>query len=404
MQALLTHYSLETEPFLSILTRPHVLLTGSAALWIYLQEQGADPGFQPANLDLYIAMPEAHHHGSFLSFLQNADLGIVFRYLLGRGYNSVPEEAGSEGAEEVKEAPEEAEERAITLTMVRDHCRIRLLALRVPDLVEYVCSHADLSPCMTWWNPTLGHCETVHPERTLRRGMRRTNVLVSHAARIQKYESRGFTLESDPTAIHMLDPRAEAGALEGCRAYDVIGLEEVDAAEWLQASSWNILVRVQDSFHAFDRRALSRCMQDKSTAVPRYAIVYDTPHHQSVCEEALDYLLFGDWSVYELQLEHTITYGFANDRQKSVYRMICYTVEQYVMGDAGVILAPPPYTGAGAAVVAANAEMADLPPLLLIREHYSSSSESESDEEDPAVVAAERRHSVHRWEQRPLER
>lgn len=403
MQTLLTHYSLEVEPFLQILTRPHVLLTGSAALWIYLHEQGTDPGFQPANLDLYVAMPDAFQHGSFMSFLQHADLSIVFRYLLSRGYNSVPEEAGSDGAEEVKEAAEEDSECAIALTMVRDHCRIRLLGLRVPDLVEYVCSHADLSPCMTWWNPARGHCETVHPERTLRRVMRRTNVLVSVPARIQKYESRGFTLESDPTSLQGVDPRVEAGALEGCRAYDVIGLEEVDAAEWLQASSWNILVRVQDSFHAFDRRLLYRCMQDKSTAVPRYAIVYDTPHHQSVCEEALDYLLFGDWSVYELQLEHTITYGFANDRQKSIYRMICYTVEQYVMGDAGVILAPPPYMGAAAA--AANAEMADLPPLLLIREHYSSSSESDDeDAEDPAVVAAERRHSVHRWEQRPLER
>lgn len=378
MDALLTHYSLESEPFLQLLARPNVLLTGSSALSLYLQENGVEPGFEPNDIDIYVAMPHAVQNGTFMSFLQNADLGVLFRYLLTRGYNSI-----ANGSEEIKEY-DELPERAITLTLAREDRRIQLVALRCENLVEYLCANSDLSACMTWWNAAQGRCENAYPEWTLRRAMRRMNygpqIHPVHQARIEKYEARGFVLESEPSAIQCLDPRLEVGALEGCQAYDVIGLEHVDAADWLRASPWNILVRVLDAFQAFDRRALYRCMADKSTTIPHYTTVYDTPHHQSLCEEALDYLLYGDWSVYELHHAHTITYGYANDRQKSVYQLICSTVHQYVMGESGVALQPMPYRSPQSI-----RPMDDLPPLLLLREQYAS-----SEEEDP-VNAPQRR-------------
>lgn len=360
MHAFLATYHLDHAPVHELLSRPAVLLTGSAALYVYLQEQGIDPGFHPAGVDLFI---------SCLSHFAQ-----IRACLAAHGY----QRDGQSGPEEVKEEAGMDHTLCVEQWFIQQdampRCTVRLLLLDINGpLTDYVASHSDLSICMSWWNAAEGRCETLFPEQTRQRVMRLMNGASAHSARVEHYAARGFRLYSVPRVIEECDPRGvEMNILEdllsGTMAYDVIGLEEVSPCDWLRASPWNLLVRVSEAYHAYDRRILYRCMREKEMMIPHYHDVYDTPHHQTVTEDAVDMLLYGDWSIFELIPE-------GNIGPKTLYRMNCYTVAQFVMGDVGVVILPPPPPRP--ADLDSDHEMDHLPPLILVREPRGADADSD---------------------------
>ena len=357
MQHLLSHFALDFT-FVDLLSTPGILLSGSAALSLYLTEHNSSSAlpFVPNDIDLYVTVQP---HRSLISLLHQPLMQSLYQYLVAHRYDLDHSDESKDHTENGRYAQEGV---VCVLTFVHRGAyggqRIQLIGVPHLDLVDYLKSTSDLSCCMTWWDHVTQQCHTAFPEHLAgrRRIMRSMNSLdMSHPdhmfrmhmrqERIQKYKDRGFTVaEEDPRCIGQLDPRTDdlLGALDGCRAYDVIGLEEVDAAEWLYTSPWNLLIRVSDAFHAFDRRALHRCLSSSIVQnVPGYGVLCDTPHHQTIPEEILDLLLYGDWSVYELEYDRTVEFDYGRI-QKSLYHVHCCTLQQYLQGEKGFTVLPEP--------------------------------------------------------------
>lgn len=125
----------------------------------------------------------------------------------------------------------------------------------------------------------------------------------------------------------------------GMNAFDLMSYEEVGCRDYLRASPWNILLQVGDTFHAYDRRVLSRMMMQKEI-VARGHHFFTTPHHQSVHESALIDLRSSDYSVVELVHAYDATLN-ATHHVTSIYHVNFYSVKGWQCGDIGRTVSAP---------------------------------------------------------------
>jgi hypothetical protein len=173
-------------------------------------------------------------------------------------------------------------------------------------------------------------------------------VIIRQVGRIQKYEARGFRLVERPCPAFAM--RDELIGLEELgKAFDTISYEEVDGAEFLR-SSWHVLLRVGEQFHAYDRRDLVRYMEAHAVHSP-IGVLYDTPHKQSITEEAKGWLLLSDYAIVVLVAAGSMEIGRF---KRSVHECFFFTVEEWLKGSEGALGAPgvecaPPLDSLGAA-------------------------------------------------------
>jgi hypothetical protein len=125
----------------------------------------------------------------------------------------------------------------------------------------------------------------------------------------------------------------------GMTAFDLMAYEEVGCRDHLRASSWNILLQVGDTFHAYDRRVLSRMMMEKEI-VARGHHLFTTPHHQSVEEYTLTLLRTSDYSIVELVHAYDATLD-ATHHVTSIYHVNFYSVAGWRCGDIGTTVSAP---------------------------------------------------------------
>jgi hypothetical protein len=125
----------------------------------------------------------------------------------------------------------------------------------------------------------------------------------------------------------------------GMTAFDLMAYEEVGCRDHLRASAWNILMQVGDTFHAYDRRVLSRMMMEKEI-VARGHHFFTTPHHQSVDESALTLLRSSDYSIMELVHAYDATLD-ATSHVTSIYHVNFYSVAGWRCGDIGTTVSAP---------------------------------------------------------------
>jgi len=147
--------------------------------------------------------------------------------------------------------------------------------------------------------------------------------------RIQKYEERGFTLHPFPFTFQAPDPLEDTAHLAPIQAFDVIQQEDIAAEHHVTRSRQHILVKAGDTFYAYDRTTL----RDYLTA-HEYSdgimTVFDTPHKQSLTEEALTQFVLSDFTIF--CLTQPTAY---ND--KTLYRVLCYTVKGWKWQAHGAI-------------------------------------------------------------------
>ena len=131
----------------------------------------------------------------------------------------------------------------------------------------------------------------------------------------------------------------EEDPFAGMTAFDLMAYEEVGCRDHLRASAWNILMQVGDTFHAYDRRVLSRMMMEKEI-VARGHHFFTTPHHQSVDESALTLLRSSDYSIMELVHAYDATLD-ATSHVTSIYHVNFYSVAGWRCGDIGTTVSAP---------------------------------------------------------------
>lgn len=334
MDRFLERYSLNMSDFRSLLIHSYGLLSGSTALALYLEQEGVAPGYEPGDLDIWF--PSAHWASdSDSESASDLDSNCKERwtnFLVRSGYHMerdwVEEDHYMEYVTLIQRV----------MTFQREDKKIQLIVVDTEDLKKYMATRFDLSVCMTWWCVEQERFETIYPVLTRQKKMfirRRIGIshwnLLRETERIQKYRERGFEVVEEPPPFYYLpDTRENVDVTpwKGVQVFDVWAYEEVDAADHLLGSDWNILVGCGSSWWAFDRRPLITYMEGRRV-IDEIGIFYDTPYRQTVIHEAWDILAYSDYSIYRLVdgVEQTI-----GGTSKTVYVMEVYSTEGWRLG------------------------------------------------------------------------
>ena len=321
MDTFLERYSLNATAFRRLLADSSALLSGSAALALYLEQEGLEAGYEPDDMDVWITSAEWEEQLWTIPWTN---------FLLRSGYHV------TENFRQLDQYQEYIDCIQRVLTFERDGKKVQLIVVCITDLKEYVANHFDFSACMTWWSTSSECFETIYPALTKGKKMfiRGRSISQGDVARaeqrLEKYRSRGFELVEEPPPYYGVpDERLEVdiAVWDGIRAFDVWAYEEVGVADHLRRSEWNIVVGC-GSWGAYDRRSLIRYMEEHRT-ITDMGVLYDTPYRQTVVHEAWDLLAYSDYSVYRLVdgVEQTI-----NNVPKTIYAMEAYSVEGWRLG------------------------------------------------------------------------
>ena len=323
MEAFIESYRLPFAPFQELINATNSLVAGSAALALYLQQHGVDPGFAPGDMDIW-AEDTQELVAARGAYRQHGNLYLFSNFLIQNGFNVTmkcdPKETDYENFHNITH---------ILSFINREGKTIQLILLRATNLFHYIHDNFDLSPCMTWWNSDNNTFETLWERETLRKDMMyclTRDISGREIERIEKYKERGFRLIALPCPpMAHEDMRTDVSYLAGQTAFDLFAYEDVDCAAFLQDSSWHVLIRVGEQFQAFHRTALIDYLK-KHMSEFQGEKLYDTPFKQTISHGVLVWLAWSDYSIVELVPQYTIQDGHT---VKSIHECFFYTVKQW---------------------------------------------------------------------------
>lgn len=331
MEALIESYRLPFAPFRELIKSTNSLVAGSAALALYLQQNGIEPGFVPGDIDIW-AEDTLELIAARGAYCQHGNLYLFSNFLIQNGFNVTiqyePKETDYENFHNI----------AHILSFInREGKSIQLILLREKNIFNYIYNNFDLSPCITWWNSGVNTFDTMWPEETLRKEMYyypTREINAREIERIEKYKERGFRLIDRPCpAIGIQDMRTDLSCLSGQTAFDLFAYEDVDCINFLEYSSWHMLMRVGERFHAFHRKDLVDYMKQHVYEFQGERL-YETPYKQTLLHPAIIWFAWSDYSIVELLPSYTIQ---DEDVLKSVYKCHFYTVQQWAERQPGHI-------------------------------------------------------------------
>ena len=329
MEAFLASYGIAFHEFRALMTQTRGVVAGSAPLALFLAQEGIEPGFSPSDLDIWVHDNEGIYNNLHLYTEFMREHGFVMK----RQFE-----------------PQEDYDNLHHITRIlffhKGDKTVQVIFLDVSKLYRYILEHFDLSVCMTWWNATTDRFETMWPLETPRKEMYHYPLgpRARESARIDKYKARGFTLLEPCVELEERDRRTSVGALAG-QAFDIFAYEDVDASEFLRASTHHLLLRVGEQFYAFHRKALHTYFTDHLYHHAQLGELADTPHKQTILSSAAMQMQYSDYSIAELVPCYTVGSG---NQQKSLYDTRLYTVEGWIIGVPSCVVEVPPLNGAAA--------------------------------------------------------
>ena len=348
IESLITSYGIDYPKFKQRIAASMGVIAGSAALACYLAQEGIDPGFTPNDIDIFIP---GGSWGYDISDVTNiVDLLEKYGFAAQESY--------------VHEEDYESLSCIESITSLSNGInKIQIIVVNCMDIPQYIAADFDLSACICWWNLHADRFEAHHPILTKRKEMYQVHNVLDGSedpkcvARIQKYIDRGFKLIDKPCQIlQTRDMREDLTSkkFEGIDVSDVIAYEEMPLKSFLEATEYNIVIKVGESYYAFDRRVLSDCMRRKMTYVDiRIGDVYETPFNQCISRLGVERLQYADYSIFELRPDRSVD---TEKGVKSLFHIYCYSVKEWVE-EAGVIYqsCPPLINGEGEGWEAAHA-------------------------------------------------
>jgi len=340
MQPYIESYGIPFDSFQKLVSFSESIVSGSAALQLYLQQEGIEAGFEANDIDIYV--PQTCDVAAFVSLLGESgyeQVDIKHSYPVDK-YDTL------HGIGQV-------------ITLANQERKIQLIqVLGVRRLLTWMFETFDLSCCTSWWSPVANRFHTLYPAETKERQMFHTSYnavrlrtypgiegmhplyKVFHE-RVLKYTARGFTLleeapvplnnvrrQMDMYDLHMDRPTR----LTGQKAFDVWAYEEVDCGEFLLQSMNNMLVYVGTQYYAFQRQSLAIYMREHSHSVPQLDKVYSTPYHQSVPGRAMQYFENYYDPIVELVPAFTVQSSEWQPRDISMFTVQFYTLPEWERG------------------------------------------------------------------------
>jgi hypothetical protein len=314
----------------------NTIVAGSFALASYLIQEGIEVDFEPNDIDIFVSTEK---FGGIDNFIDKMTLFMArFRYTL--------REEGYDGGDY---DCDNGVKRVISFNNRVINKKIQIIVVETFNITVYVATFFDLSVCATWFNHKTHLFETLDPAHTLRKEMYELpSCIVSGVRgravrenRIQKYIDRGFRIICEPCPfIYEADDRTDLDndKFNDIAVYNIFTLDEVPIRSFLRGHAWNIVLKAGEQYYGFNRGELVKYMKTKKTYVRCIDDeVYETPFNHCITTEALKYLEYADYTVYELDSTITVT---VNGVVKSLFHLVCYSVKQWCNNSVGMLLSP----------------------------------------------------------------
>ena len=330
MEAFIASYGLPFDGFRDLIQGTNSLIAGSAPLALYLKQEGVDPGFEPTDLDIWVEeTPDTWFSNGRINSLANSTKFTIF--LVKHGYNLTMKfengfnENYDDGLTSIKH---------IFSFVNRNQKEIQVIMVRESNLLEYIQMHFDLTACISWWNTIENRFCNSFPHLTLAKDI---HILPSFtkgertSVRVDKYKARGFTVhEPACPALAVCDPHERIESIYYINAFDVFAYDDVCAAEFLRQSTYHVLLRVGEQFHAYHRTTLCQYLKEHTCEDNTYGLLCELPHKQLVSHNILNLLPYSDYSIIELKpmidnlyyLEYYTTAGWVNKTPAEAHRLL----------------------------------------------------------------------------------
>ena len=377
MDALISSYGINFQAFQLTLSQVRGLVAGSSALAAYLKQEGIEPGYEPNDIDIFVPgrmeyiRDERGHIVAGQYVIKS--LKTMKDFLAPYGFTE-SDKFGTIDAPNNEYYASISRIQKVTSFTNASGKEIQVIVIDNCDLVTHIFKEFDISACISWYDTTSNTFKTFDPDATKRKEMYLWRVVEDeklhekNKARLEKYISRGFKLIEKPCPfVDGRDPRDQLThkKFEDIEVMDIFTLDETPLVDYLQKTSWNIVLKAGEAYYGFERKALMDYMEKKSTNVGRIGKVYETPFNQCTTLEAYQQLRYADYSIYELKSAYSVpTYG---GRVKSLFHLGCYPINDWIKGEEGGLCKVPPQQKDYVSRIIKRGE--PLPPQLGARAH-----------------------------------
>ena len=279
----------------------NAIVAGSAALALYLKQEEIDPGFEPADLDIWVE--ETHDTWRSNGYCdQFANSTTFCFFLVKHGYDITTKFDNSITDNYYNNMPYI---KHVFHFINRDQKEIKVYTVRQNNLVQYIHDHFDLTACMAWWNAECNSFRNSHPGLTCKKELYVLPDFTKEErtlARVEKYKARGFTIYESPCpALVEPDLHECIDGIEHEPAFDVFAYEDVACGHFLRESTYHVLLYIGEQFYAYSRKQLREYLQEHSREYPEYGVLCELPHKQLVSHTILSILPYSDYSIIQLK-------------------------------------------------------------------------------------------------------
>lgn len=352
MDALISSYGINFQAFQLTLVSLSAVVAGSSALAAYLKQEGIEPGYEPNDIDIFVPGHMEHvrdlrGHTVAGQFVIKS-LKTMKDFLAHYGFTENDKFGTIDSPTNPYYGSLTKIEKIISFTNPNGK-EIQVIVIDTYRIVEHISKDFDLSACITWYDAHNNCFKTMDSDNTKRKEMYYVclgdteELQMKNKVRAEKYIRRGFKLIEKPCPfVDTMDPRDQLShtKFDNIDVMDIFTLDEMPIREYLQMSTWNIVLKAGETYYAFERKTLMDYMKKKSTNLGRIGTVYETPFNQCIMSDALQQLLYADYSIYEFNSAYSVpTYG---GRVKSLFNISCYSINDWINGEEGGICKVPP--------------------------------------------------------------
>ena len=319
MENFITSYGLPFHDFQELLKKTGAVVAGSAALALYLKQEGIDAGFIPNDMDIFVRRPcPCDQCNPLVQFVRLHGFKKTGKF----DCNTIAAENARAYYSSMGGI------RNVVSYMNDDGKEVQVISLSSDgDIKDYITDHFDLSICATWWDGEEFH--TIDSESTKRKIMYRMTkpsdldyLETKIQSRVEKYLLRGFRFDNEVSA-------AEAVGVDYSKisAYDMMTLEDIPLSDFLLKSPSNIVIKVREQYYAFDRKMLIDYMVGKRAYVNDWVEIFETPYRQYLSSANMSLLKSDVFRIYELCDESSVPF---RGGMVSIYDVKAFTVKMWI--------------------------------------------------------------------------
>ena len=329
------------QKFNDLLIKHKAIIAGSSVLSIYLKElcspdqkskeqSSPDQKFKDSFVanDIDIWIPCNKNLNIFLPIYKD-----LFKYFTKYGYDD--EEINKTEVTNQKSQYSNLPTGSASITKViefynSENKRIQFIFINMNPI--YFIKHTfDLSVCMTWYEPKSQTIETLDEYYTKQMKMyinydkNFEDLHPKNKARIEKYIARGFTLIPKP--LPMLKNRDERVFTKDFKieANDVICLGDVNICEYLKESSKNIILKVAQSYYAYNRDELVKELEKFITRNYTLTPLKQAISINNISINNISIFKYDDYSIYNLRITNVKT----NDNKHTLHSVKPMSVKEF---------------------------------------------------------------------------